>query len=1173
MPALIEAIPALLKQYDVRTRQEAERLVDDDAVMGLELMEDEMMCEVRLDERPVQVRWLKGERGWHGETEIDDDDVLENLALCATLVALQRREARGTLPQTPVEEEDFEQILNAKLGRQLTPDEENYLSKVEKRYERVRLTGKIFDQDMVRLHSKWAIQSVEPVVLWPEAPTSLRDFWNYIALALADKGLSPPAFLRGMADIEGTRESLREWRHASTVPTWRKRIREFIDTRQDAIRSTPKGRRECEFRLLITVNDARLQIRLQGDTPSPFTNVDSELLGNLRKDHRDGRIVTSGSSELLLVSCLSQSEEDWNDSFRLETKHHAQWLGTLFQQPALNDLLVTLDEAPFQRPEEPLHWASQLSADGLSLTLQLETANNEPAPLPLRILRGVQTFYLSADTLFHGPNWLHDESRVDTPVSMPLEALAMPEGIAFMREIDIAVPESIQSRVQHEDLRVKITAACMAKPSHSSGAEFVTFKAEAVDGEGRVREALRISGWQPVDEKKNVEASDAIICRDRRALRDAEELLNQLRRTWDHEADGWRVRMAKEFPDMFHRWATHLPENVSLNADERLQTILADPLIARVRLEATQTANIDWLDLKLVFDIEGAELKPADIRRLIAAKGDFVRLADGSWRRVKLELSEEQMALLDSLGIDIDENSDEAHRLHWRQLAQEKAAEIVSPKAWGKIVERMESAKLDVRPPVPEGLNVTLRPYQVEGYQFLTYLTTNRFGGILADDMGLGKTLQSIAWVLWLRSRKKDDSPHLPVLVVCPKSVLDVWALEFQKACKDLRVLVLHDRDLFDLSLVQTQIDVLVINYAQMRNVIEELAAIRWLAAILDEGQQIKNPDSQTARAARQLRADNRLVLTGTPLENRLLDLWSLMTFATPGALGERAYFHRHFDRRKDARASERLAARLRPFLLRRTKSQVARDLPSRSEENMLCEMSGRQAELYREELARAQHLVLSSSGFDMVNRRRFAILQALTRLRQICCHPGLIDATAVNEESAKLTATLDLIQELHAEGHKVLLFSQFVSMLKIIRTKLEELNLPFHWLTGASTDRAGIVKAFQEDEKASVFLLSLKAGGSGLNLTAASYVILYDPWWNPAVENQAIDRAHRIGQTQPVMAYRMLTKSTIEEKIMTLQHKKNLMVSNILGEGGFTSLLKADDFAFLFDIEAEQMH
>jgi SNF2 family DNA or RNA helicase len=312
--------------------------------------------------------------------------------------------------------------------------------------------------------------------------------------------------------------------------------------------------------------------------------------------------------------------------------------------------------------------------------------------------------------------------------------------------------------------------------------------------------------------------------------------------------------------------------------------------------------------------------------------------------------------------------------------------------------------------------------------------------------------------------------------------------------------------------------------------------------------------------------------LSGTPLENRLLDLWSLMTFATPGALGDRNYFHRNFDRRKDSKASERLAARLRPFLLRRTKAQVARDLPSRTEETLISEMSGRQAELYKEELARAQMLVLSSSGFDMVNKRRFALLQALTRLRQICCHPSLVDKTAENEESAKLTATLERIEELHAEGHKVLLFSQFVSMLKIIRTKLEEMKLPFHWLTGASTDRASIVKAFQEDENASVFLLSLKAGGSGLNLTSASYVILYDPWWNPAVENQAIDRAHRIGQTQPVIAYRMLTRSTIEEKIMTLQQKKNLMISNVLGEGGFTNLLQKEDFEFLFDIEAQRV-
>jgi SNF2 family DNA or RNA helicase len=215
--------------------------------------------------------------------------------------------------------------------------------------------------------------------------------------------------------------------------------------------------------------------------------------------------------------------------------------------------------------------------------------------------------------------------------------------------------------------------------------------------------------------------------------------------------------------------------------------------------------------------------------------------------------------------------------------------------------------------------------------------------------------------------------------------------------------------------------------------------------------------------------------------------------------------------------------------------------------------------------------MVMAASSFDAITKQRFAILQALTRLRQICCHPSLVDASAAAEESAKLTATLELIEGLHAEGHKVLLFSQFVRMLTIIRGKLEEANIPYHWLTGASMNRADIVRGFQEDTNASVFLLSLKAGGSGLNLTAASYVILYDPWWNPAVEAQAIDRAHRIGQTQPVMAYRMLTRNTIEEKILMLQQKKQMMSSSILGEEGFARGLDRTDFEFLFDLEPQE--
>jgi len=364
---------------------------------------------------------------------------------------------------------------------------------------------------------------------------------------------------------------------------------------------------------------------------------------------------------------------------------------------------------------------------------------------------------------------------------------------------------------------------------------------------------------------------------------------------------------------------------------------------------------------------------------------------------------------------------------------------------------------------------------------------------------------------------------------------------------------------------------VLVINYSQLRNAVDWLKVERFLAVILDEGQHIKNPDSLAARSARQLQAGNRLVLTGTPLANRLLDLWSLMTFATPGALGDKSYFQKHFDRRKDGRASARLAARLRPFMLRRTKGQVAQDLPPRSEDSLLCSMSEAQQQVYQQELARAQQMVVAASTLDGFNKNRFAILQALTRLRQICCHPGLVKAAVSDEDSAKLVATLELIEELHAEGHKVLLFSQFVRMLEILRQRLVEREIPHHWLTGATQNRAEVVRAFQEDQAASVFLLSLKAGGSGLNLTAASYVILYDPWWNPAVEAQAIDRAHRIGQTQPVMAYRMITRGTIEEKILTLQQKKQMMADHLFEGDAFARTLDSNDIAFLFDLEQKE--
>lgn len=360
-------------------------------------------------------------------------------------------------------------------------------------------------------------------------------------------------------------------------------------------------------------------------------------------------------------------------------------------------------------------------------------------------------------------------------------------------------------------------------------------------------------------------------------------------------------------------------------------------------------------------------------------------------------------------------------------------------------------------------------------------------------------------------------------------------------------------------------------NYAQLRLQSKTLVTGNWHAVILDEAQAIKNPDSQTTKAACALRAVHRLAVTGTPVENRLLDLWSILSFAMPGMLGTKTRFSRDYDKPTDPLARRRLSARVRPFLLRRTKNQVARDLPPRTEEDLLCELEGKQETLYRAELKRAQQMLLRIKTNKELDRQRFNVLTSLLRLRQICCHPALVDKKSPNSESAKLEALMEMLEPLMEEGHKVLVFSQFVGALDIIQAAIEERQWKFFVLTGETENRGELVDEFQQTEGAATFLLSLKAGGAGLNLTAASYVVLFDPWWNPAVENQAIDRTHRIGQKQQVIAYRLLIRGSIEEKIRALQRDKSALADEVLGEEAFARGLTLDDLSFLLSDESPQ--
>jgi SNF2 family DNA or RNA helicase len=611
------------------------------------------------------------------------------------------------------------------------------------------------------------------------------------------------------------------------------------------------------------------------------------------------------------------------------------------------------------------------------------------------------------------------------------------------------------------------------------------------------------------------------------------------------------------------------PAGVLFWGDERVQRLLGRPRTAkpRIRIEAS---GIDWLSVSAEWEAEGERLTDADIARLRASKSRLVKLASGWVRRDATEQDEALTRALAVLGVEAGRP---AERLTLWQLArageaslralEDAGGDAETAQAIARLRDKAASFSGLRRVELPKGLRAELRPYQRDGLDFLAWTSSMELGAVLADDMGLGKTVQALAWLLHLRER---DEQRGPALVVCPTSVLHNWAREAARFAPDLRVLVLAaGAERHDLRREVPEADLVLTTYALLRRDLDAWESTDLFAAILDEAQFVKNPDAAVSAAARKLRARHRLALTGTPLENRALDLWSILSFASPGVLGSRASFAARFDR-ADAPPHVRalLSAKLRPVFLRRLKSEVAKDLPDRIEERLDCELSDGQRKLYLAELARARDAVKSIAAEDADFRKsRIAVLALLTKLRQICCHPSLGGGKAALG-SGKIDTLFELLEPLLAEGHKVLVYSQFVRFLTIVESELEARGVALHKLTGATTKRERVVAAFAQDDRPCVFLLSLKAGGTGLNLTAASYVVLLDPWWNPAVEAQAIDRSHRIGQDRTVIAYRLVTRGTVEEKIHELQQKKLALVRDVLGEDGFARALTRDDLDYL---------
>jgi superfamily II DNA or RNA helicase len=469
----------------------------------------------------------------------------------------------------------------------------------------------------------------------------------------------------------------------------------------------------------------------------------------------------------------------------------------------------------------------------------------------------------------------------------------------------------------------------------------------------------------------------------------------------------------------------------------------------------------------------------------------------------------------------------------------------------GAALLRHRSAPL----PPPDGLTATLRPYQVEGQSFLRALAAEGLGCVLADDMGLGKTVQALAALL--------DRTSGPSLVVAPTSVLRNWLDEAARFAPSLRVGLLHGPRRDEVWAARTDHDLLVTSYALLRLDADTFAAQDWDLVLLDEAQAIKNADSATARSARRLRANARVALTGTPVENRLHELWSLFEFLNPSFFGPKARFDERFGipaERGDERARASLRRRIAPLLLRRLKADVARDLPPRTEIVLRCPMSPAQRAAY-DKARTVGRRKLSTDG----KPKRIAILEVLTRLRQASCHPGLLPGGDPLAESGKLDVLMEHLGEAIDEGHKALVFSQWTSLLDRIEDRLRASGQSFLRLDGSTRDRAGLVARFQEPSGPPLFLISLKAGGTGLNLTAADHVFHVDPWWNPASEDQATDRAHRIGQQKPVLAWKLVSEGTVEEAILDLQAKKRALAGSVL-EGGGAPALSDDELMALLE-------
>jgi non-specific serine/threonine protein kinase len=578
------------------------------------------------------------------------------------------------------------------------------------------------------------------------------------------------------------------------------------------------------------------------------------------------------------------------------------------------------------------------------------------------------------------------------------------------------------------------------------------------------------------------------------------------------------------------------------------------------------SSGIDWFEIEAVVRYGDQQISLNELRRAVRKQERFIKLADGSIGQVPEEWVRRFKRIF-----EMGEESQDGLRVRDVHLPLvdallETASETSVSQEFNQRRQLLSGFEKITAQLTPQGFTGELRPYQKAGLDWLHFLHAYHLGGCLADDMGLGKTIQVLAF---LQSLKERGELAGAVLLVVPKSLLGNWQREAERFTPGLRFLEYVGGGRQKDAQAFVGYDVVLTTYGTMLRDIRFLHEVTFDYAILDESQAIKNPVAQVSKAARLINAQHHLVMTGTPVENNSFELWSQFAFLTPGLLGSMDYFKREFAGPIQAGSDDEAAKTLRrliyPFILRRTKKQVAPELPPRTERVLYTDLEPAQRKLYNHTRDYYRGLLMGLIDDEGMDDARMKILEGLLRLRQICIHPRLYQGE-YKGEAAKFNLLLDTLETLQTEGHKALIFSQFVESLRLLRGELDERGVPYVYLDGQTRDRQARVDRFQEDASIPFFLISLKAGGVGMNLTAADYVIHLDPWWNPAVEMQASDRAHRIGQDKPVFIYKIIARDSVEEKILKLQERKRNLVDQLISsESSFFKSLTRDDVKVLF--------